>query len=1386
MVSYFKKTLLLIFLLVVFASDIVADIGEKDLHFQDFSVNNGLSQYDVTSIIQDSIGYIWIGTYDGLNRYNGFENTVFRYDNNLPNTIPGNRVLCLASDPEGNIWIGTEDGGIGVYNIFMDQFMLVIPLNSNMPNSVSTIFFEGDTLIIGTSYGGVYYSGFEVKSDSVFVDFKPIGLDAAKFNATNVYVSSLAKIGNILLVGFLDGELISFKEENEGYTYYQSINNLNVTEIFLDSQNHVWVGTFDGLKCYKYLEGYETIIDITPGVLNSRESYRVTSVSEDISGTIWFTTYLKGLSQLKKAEDNKYKLERFSTQNSKIGVDNLSAIFVDKSNTLWVGSHNDGVRIVDLFQKEFYKVSFYNEILSKVGAPDQNLLMSTCYFDENGNLWVGIQEKGLFMYSKKSKIYHFSNANITPGLKTNTFTKIIEDRVGNIWFASWQGLYFLSASESKNARYSFKQIDSKIEYSYQINNDSHFSVCEDYDGNIWVGGYSGLYKLIISESGICTKVLNYSYAIKNNNINPWVMSLASDNNSRIILAGTKGEGLFQINYSDDNDKIAVKQFSPNMEGNNFISSRNVWVIKIFSRNAWVGTDQGLNLLTFKDGKYNFEENLNTESGLRSNKIVSIEMDFDNNLWLGTGLGLSKYNLTSKSISNYDYYDGLQSNTFNETSTSDKSGRLFFGGIDGLNYFYPDQINDNHPIPNVKITSFYIGNQEITPGLKVSNNVTINKSIPFVENIFLDYLNNDFSIYFQSFNYSNVDNNIYEYKIDGYDKDWLTTKGNNRVASYSNLPYGDHTFYIRLANNDRYKQSTTQSLSIFISRPPWLSWWAYTLYFLLGISLIYFIVRYFVEHNRHKNEILIEKHKREQIEELNEMKIRFFMNISHELRTPLTLIMEPLQLLKGYPIDNLKIKKYIDLAGLNAQKLYHLITQLLEFRQTETGNKSFNPEKGNLVSFVQSIYDSFTNLVDKKSIQFDFYSSLKILEVYFDKDIIDKILSNLISNAYKFTNSNGTIRLSIDEVELNDKKFVSISVKDNGIGIPEGQQKKIFERFYQAKGNSGFGIGLAFSKNLAKLHNGNLNVESTSGQGSNFILTIPYVESIENSSQEVSSNQKLKNESGWEKFDYIEPESRMIPRSDSTKEQVILLVEDNADLREFVASYLSGSYTVLSAENGLEGFNLALRELPDIIVTDIMMPVVNGIELAKKLADDIHTNHIPVIFLTAKDKAADQLAGIETGAIDYIVKPFNVVYLHRKINNLLHTLKLQQDRARSSFLSNTESKDNKQRENKFLCKSLEIVNANLNNSDFDVTKFCQELGVSRMQLHRKLKGTIGQSATEFIRSVRIKRAAELLKQGQHNVSQAMYEAGFDNPSYFTKSFKRIYGVNPSEFGGHKLN
>lgn len=1371
------KRLIILCIPLIFLSHYIvyANFGKKDWSFRSFSVDHGLSQYDVTCIVQDKIGYIWMGTYDGLNRYDGFNNKVYRHEQDNKNSLPGNRVLCLSIDIKDNIWIGTEDGGLGVYSIHKKNFIPVKSLNKSIPKSITSIYLDGNRVIYGTATSELLYSDIKWTADTIFLETYNIELSNIDFAGNNTYVSSIAKLDGSIFVGFLDGELFHFTENKNGYKFVKSINNLSIENIFVGNNKQIWVSTFKGLKKYKYLKDYEKIIDITPEILSKLDNKRITSVIEDDIGKVWISTYNEGLYVLNNTYNRELILTHFSTENSRIGVDNLSTLFLDNTKTLWIGSHRDGMRMIDLHQKEFYRATFLDEKLPMKRYIPNEFLISSCFIDKLGKKWIGVQDHGLFLYDKEDP---GANRNgLILGNVSNTITDILEDHRGNLWFSTWYGLYKLSEKNRRLQTYNFEQINPTLNFSEAINNNTIFSLCEDKDGNIWLGNLLGIYKLIFTNTGHCDRIVRYIFPDGNQPSLGIIFSLFSDPDNRIIFAGSKGTGLNLIYYNKVNDSIIINQFSSNKTGDHYLSNNNVWSIAATKNNLWVGTDGGLNLIEKTHNKYAFKESFLIKNGLPSNKISSIEVDFEGKVWMGTGNGLACLDPENLQVKNYYISDGLQSNIFTQASTIDNEGKLYFGGITGLNYFNPDEIKEDDFIkPNVQIISLYLHQNLVEPAVNQRSKNPITSDIPFCEHIDLDYFNNYFSFEFLNFQYSSLEKNEYEYKLEGYDLEWIKSQGTSRIASYSRVPHGEYTFYVRLVNSE----ASTKSIALTISTPPWLRWWAYVSYFLLSLGIIIFLVRFFKQKTKHKNDLLIEQHKREQEHHLNEMKIKFFINISHELRTPLTLLIEPINILKQSIQESSGLTQYVNLAHKNSLKLLGLITQLLDFRKTETGNIKFNPRKSDLVEFLESIFDLFNPLMEKKSIDFSFVSKETTLNMCFDKDIIDKITSNLLSNAIKFTPIGGKIDLILELKSDKPEKSVCIKVKDNGEGISADSIDKIFDRFYQSSDKGGFGIGLAFSKNLAALHGSDIFVESTLGEGSCFSLELPMVEYEENDEHETYSLDANFKTSDLLIVEEDENVHEIIIEANHCEKKIILLVEDNDDLRNFLAKSLSDSYEVLSAINGKEAYDIAIHKLPDLIITDIMMPVMDGFTFAEKIVANIHTNHIPIIFLTAKDKPEDQIKGVDSGAVDYIVKPFSIIYLQSKIKNLLNTMRLQQDKFRNKFLYEPEKSDQLSMEGAFIQKAHEIIKANINNSDFNVTMFCELLGVSRMQLHRKIKGVLGQSTTAFISSVRLKHAAELLKTGNYNVSESMYEAGFDNPSYFTKSFKKMYGKTPSEY------
>lgn len=1372
------KRLIILFVQLIFLSFHItyANFGKKDIFFRSFSVNHGLSQNDVTSILQDEIGYIWIGTYDGLNRYDGFNNKVYRYEQGIENSLPGNRILCLSEDIKDNIWIGTEDGGLGVFSVQRKNFVPVKSLNNSVPKSITSICIDNDRIIYSTDGGKLFYANIKWTPDTIFIESHNIELPDNYLSESNSYVSSIEKIHDAILVGFLDGELIHLTENKNGYELVKVINNLSIENIFIGKTNEIWVSTFRGLKKYKYLKDYEEIIDITPKILKKLNNKRITSVFEDDNGNVWISTYNEGLFVLNNKFNRELVLSHFSTENSRIGVDNLNILYLDNTKTLWIGSHRDGMRMIDLNQKEFYRATFFEEELPMKRYIPNEFLMSACFVDNNGIRWVGIQDHGLFLYDNNTPSANRKRLILED--ESNTVTDILEDSKGNLWFSTWYGLFKLTEKNRRLKVYNFEQINSSLAFSQAINNNTIFSLCEDVDGNIWLGSILGMFKIITSNTGQAKRIIKYRNPDLIQQDVGNIFCMASDPAHRLIIAGSKGSGLNFVYYNNENDSVVINQCSSNEKGEQYLSNNNVWAIALTKKNIWVGTDGGLNLLERKGDKYIFKEKFLIKDGLPSNKISSIEVDFEGKIWLGTGNGISCFDPTTQQFSNYFFFDGLQSNIFTQASAIDNEGKLYFGGIKGLNYFNPAEIINNDIIKsNIQIISLYLHQKLVNPGVNEAFKNPLTTDVPFCDQIDLEYFNNYFSLEFLDFHYSSQDKNAYEFKLEGYDREWIKTKGSNRVASYSRVPHGNYTFYVKKNNNEE----SIKSISIKVARPPWLRWWAYLLYILISYSLIGLLIRFFKQKTKHKNDILIEKHKREQEHLLNEMKIKFFINISHELRTPLTLIIEPINILRQSIKDSSALFKYADLADTNARKLLGLITQLLDFRKTETGNIKFNPHKSDLVEFLKTIYDSFSPLMETKSINFSFVNEETNMIMFFDKDIMDKIISNLLSNAIKFTPIGGEIELIL---ELNIES-VCVRVKDNGDGISEDCIDKIFDRFYQGSDRGGFGIGLAFSKNLAAIHSGDINVDSILNEGACFSFELPIIKYEENDNQEaylLDSNDKTTNVLIVEEGENDDEKKLEVHHTDK---KLILLVEDNDDLREFLANSLSKGYEILSAINGKEAYEIATNKLPDLIITDIMMPVMDGLAFASKINDNEYTNHIPIIFLTAKDGSEDQLIGIESGAVDYIVKPFSLIILQSKIKNLLRTISLQQDKFRNKFLYEPEKSDQISIEGEFIQKAQIVIKENINNSEFDVTMFCNELGVSRMQMHRKIKGVLGQSTTEFIRSVRLKHAAELLKTGNYNISQSMYEAGFDNPSYFTKSFKKIYGITPSEYNDSNI-
>jgi signal transduction histidine kinase/AraC-like DNA-binding protein len=808
---------------------------------------------------------------------------------------------------------------------------------------------------------------------------------------------------------------------------------------------------------------------------------------------------------------------------------------------------------------------------------------------------------------------------------------------------------------------------------------------------------------------------------------------------------------------------------------------------------WVGTEGGgLNKLVPGDNEespptfIHYKE----KDGLSSNIINGLLEDNHHNLWISTHNGLSKFNPDAvddngvalpSAFKNYYVQDGFQDNTYLGAHFKNSKGEMFFGGINGFNVFYPDSLKENLTIPDVVITDFKVLNEDYK----------LDTSITEINQIVLSYNENFLSFDFAVLDYTAPQKNNYAYKLDGLDKDWNYVDNRN-FAHYTNLSSGEYTFRVKGSNNDGVWNEEGASIKIIILPPLWNTWWAYSLYLLFVLGLLYSIRRYELNRTHLKNQHKLDEVKLKEQEKTDKMKSRFFANISHEFRTPLTLIFGPAEdvLEKTKEPDT---KQSVGNIKRNASKLYSLVNQLLDLSKLEAGKMNLETSEQNVIPLLKGLVLSFTSLAERKKITLKFNTIEKNLNVYIDKDKVEKIITNLLSNAFKFTPEGGKVDFTVEKLI----KDVEIRITDTGVGIPKERIDNIFDRFYQVDGshtreNEGTGIGLALAKELVELHKGKIQVESKVGEGSTFTILLPL------GKEHLKAEEIVEKEIGEETTKTIE-ETELIPETEKSEEKddidllletglsadqagkpLLLIVEDNSDVRNYIISHLEKDYGIQEAIDGEDGFNKSIAQIPDLIVSDVMMPKMDGFELCERLKTDERTSHIPVILLTAKATSKDKIEGYETGADDYIMKPFDAKELKVRIKNLIDQRKKLRDHFLKEGIFNLDNKNIISIDKKFLEKVVKIINEHLSDSLFGVESFASELAIGRTSLHKKVVALVGEPPGELIKRIRLSKAGMLLKNKTGNISEIALEVGFNNPAYFSECFKKQFGVTPSQY------
>ena len=1390
-----KTTCVFVLLLLCY---VTSAFGQKQIAFQHISTKDGLSQSDVNTIYQDKFGFMWFGTHDGLNKYDGYEFTVYNLDNNRPDSISSNLIFDIVADDEGNLWIGTTGSGVNFFNVTTGKFTQYIH-DKNNPKSLSSnhitkVFLDSkNRLWVGTRNG---LDRLDLNSQSEEIEFEHFNSEIAssisKYSGLSVSTIHEDHKGG-LLVGGKNG-LYKLKKDDRGRDFFDNITEdiglpkTTIKHITQDANDRLFIATSRGLYC-------QTNTDKQPFKQFRQGAFNNILLDQD--NHIWAGSDI-GLSYFENFTDDRVPtfLKRFeydSKDPTSLSKNIVKSLFMDNTGIIWIGTNGGGINTFDPKRKQFQHVRNTSDPQSL--SYDK---IRSMFEDSNGTLWIGTEGGGLNMLEQehdKGSYNHFKHFGSISKIFAIDETLIGGKKTLLIGSEGFPGLFFLDLTKpgdlSKNKLY-------KTDLKYGV-----FSLLADSNENIWVGTYnSGVHRWIKTDTVGHFRKQNFGYYPgKSNAISSDIIrNILEDRNGNIWFA--TGDGLCMLTEKERYKKRPkFKVYKHKSEQANSISHN--YILSLFESSTgdlWIGTfGGGLNkLIPGTDEQPPTFKHYTTKDGLPNNVIKGILEDSKQNLWLSTNKGLSRFDTEKETFINYNSSDGLQNNEFQELACVKRAdGEMLFGGINGFNAFYPEEIKENKYPAKTVITDLLISNKSVEIGEKVNGQVILNKNISKSQEIELSYGNNNFSFEFAALHYAAPLKNKFAYKLKGFDKDWTETSAKKRYATYTNLKPGDYIFKVKASNNDGIWNPTPTLLKIHIIPPWWLTNTAYIVYGLMVLGLLWLFWRYTFIRTSKKHQLELESVERERSAELHRMKLEFFTNISHEFRTPLTLIKGPLEYVQNnlVSLDQKSLKEQLGLMQKNTNYLMRLVTQLLDFRKITQGKMRLVMRHSDIVAFLQEVAEPFQFLAHKQSIDFELETTSKTLITWFDHEALEKIMNNLLSNAFKFTEAGQKIKIKITEDEVAERKEIVIQVKDSGIGIPKSKISKIFERFNSVKNGEkndkinpeGIGIGLSFTKNLVELHQGTIEVYSKPDKGTKFIVRLPkdkeaYTNIEEISCKDVSDNDFLVRSSETESFaiglnDDLIDEGISKTRS---KLPVLLVVDDNPDIRTFISKVLGKLYTVYQAENGKKGLEIAKKIMPNIVICDIVMPIMDGIEFSRTMKSQPETSHIPIIILTAKSSQESELESLELGVDEYLRKPFDFELLKLKLSNIIKRREHLRKRFNRKITVQPSEVVVTSMDEIFLSQAIEIVEKHMMNTDFNVEMLVKEMGLSRSTLYLKFKEITGLSSSEFIRNVRLKRAVQLFDQSNFSVKEIMYKTGFSTASYFSKCFKKQFGVVPSEY------
>jgi ligand-binding sensor domain-containing protein/signal transduction histidine kinase/DNA-binding response OmpR family regulator len=1370
--SLFSKAHILI---CFFLTTAIVQAQTPELIFKHINLEQGLSNSTIETIFQDSYGFMWFGTRDGLNRYDGYEMTVYANNSRDTNSISDNYIRCIYEDKDRNLWIGT-DNGLNRFNrktnIFT-RFKHQPGNNQSLSSNIITCITQdtNGNLWIGT-YGG---GGLNLLSKkNVFFLYRHIA--GNRISLSDDRVSCLFRdTRDRLWVGTSNGLNLYDQKRNAFIPFFNNQANGNkITTIASDNMGKLWIGTEDnGVSIFDPLDQTFRLIKHQIGVPGSLGSNQVKSILCERKGNIWIGTINGGLNLFRPNDNLFYHYQDNPDDPESLSQRTVSALFEDKQGNLWIGTHRGGI---NLYSSNTHKFKIYRQELN-LNSLSYNDVKSFCE-DKEGNIWIGTDGGGLNLFNKGKKLFvHYRSNNFdNQSLGSDAVLDIMQDSNGNLWIATWGG----GLNLRKPGHHSFKQFMNDPANPQSISSNFVQKTYEDHDGKLWVATYYGGLNYFNSVTGKFTRFIGDSTTstyLSGNNI----ISLIEDAKLNLWM-GTDDGGLncydkkshLITHYFDNEEKKPdIRVLFKDSKGRFWVGQKGLYLFNETKRKFFIYTDK---------------------AGLSTEFIKGITEDEHGTLWISTSNGLTQFNPENRMFKKYNTGDGLQGMEFEANAClKTKNGEMYFGGLNGFNSFYPGQITINKFIPPVYITDFQIFNKRVKIGDAGS---PLQTDIALTKEIHLSYNQSTFSFNFSALNYKTSENNQYAYKLEGFDKEW-NYAGKERRASYTNLSPGKYIFYVKGSNNDGVWNEQGSSIIIIITPPFWDTWWFKTLIVFSIIAVVIVFVQF-------RRKLELKKLEESKKEEMHQVQLQFFTNISHEFRTPLSLILGPLEkLLQENPQS--AANHYYKVIYRNANRLMNLINELMDFRKSESGALKLNVMPGNLGVFLNEISEEFSELAIQKNMMFEVRIPERIKEIWFDRQILEKIVINLISNSFKYTSDGGAITVETLEnltdfepsfenelVLRNDyhgKKYIFLRVADNGIGISKESIRHLFERYYKiTDSHLGSGIGLAFVKSLTFLHKGAIYVYSEKNKGTEIIIGIPVSSEDYNKNERWIKDQKeggVRLESIQHKYEPYHPsmddsQSPSVPAGTSPITLHILLVDDNEELRKFIKDSLEPDYYITEASDGVSGFTKAKEEFPDLIISDVLMPIMNGIEFCKAVKEDIEISHIPFIMLTAKSALESRIEGAESGADFYFAKPLSLQILKLTIRNIFsHKQKLKEKYFKDYHV---EAKElvHSVKDKEFMDQLIDVIESQITNPDMNIDYICTKIGMSRTKLYQKIKSITGQSTGEFIRSIRLKKAVQIMTHEDVTLTEVMYSVGIQTQSYFTKAFKKEIGKTPSQF------